>query len=392
MSQTFFKDLPSFSSFTEACNAENYHPAPADWFVVLTDVQGSTKAIQEGRYKDVNMVGAACITAAVNACGDTNIPYVFGGDGATFLIPPQHVDAVKAELLAVKRFSQDLHGLSLRAGIIPISEIRNRNKEFGVAKFVMPTGAALAMFNGGGISLADELLKNDDYFAIQDNGIKAAPCLEGLSCRWHPIPARRETILTLLIMSTSTDPQNSIFREINALISQTLDADQSPVHQSNLSYKWPTLSALRECRMVWKQGNIFKNLSAHVFLISLFNIMNKFNLSLPGLNVPKYKEDMIINSDYRKFDDMLRMVVDCTQEQARTIENHLENMHAEHQIVYGTHYSDTALMTCFVKSLQKDAHVHFIDGNNGGYALAAKQMKERLSTMINSRTQRAENA
>lgn len=45
------------------------------------DIRGSTRAIEEGRYKQVNMVGAAVITAVLNACAGYEIPFVVGGDG-----------------------------------------------------------------------------------------------------------------------------------------------------------------------------------------------------------------------------------------------------------------------------------------------------------------------
>jgi hypothetical protein len=35
-------------------------------------------------------------------------------------------------------------------------------------------------------------------------------------------------------------------------------------------------------------------------------------------------------------------------------------------------------MTCVVFSLQRENHVHFIDGNDGGYALAALQFKQQV--------------
>jgi hypothetical protein len=35
-------------------------------------------------------------------------------------------------------------------------------------------------------------------------------------------------------------------------------------------------------------------------------------------------------------------------------------------------------MTCLVFSLAESRHVHFIDGADGGYALAALQLKEQL--------------
>ena len=46
------------------------------------------------------------------------------------------------------------------------------------------------------------------------------------------------------------------------------------------------------------------------------------------------------------------------------------------QITYGIHESSQALMTCLVFSLAGN-HVHLIDGADGGYALAAKQMKQQ---------------
>jgi hypothetical protein len=46
--------------------------------------------------------------------------------------------------------------------------------------------------------------------------------------------------------------------------------------------------------------------------------------------------------------------------------------------VYGLHISDRALMTCLVFE-RNGRQVHFVDGADGGYALAAKEMKQKLS-------------
>ena len=47
------------------------------------------------------------------------------------------------------------------------------------------------------------------------------------------------------------------------------------------------------------------------------------------------------------------------------------------KLVYGFHVSDRALMTCLVYKAQ-GRHTAFIDGADGGYALAAKVLKENL--------------
>ena len=63
----FYKRVPAFRDIEGFTDPSRYQTLPADWRVVIADIRGSTKAIAEGRYKDVNMMGAACITAVLNA-------------------------------------------------------------------------------------------------------------------------------------------------------------------------------------------------------------------------------------------------------------------------------------------------------------------------------------
>ena len=57
----FYANLPAFDEFPDVTDLSLYAPLPDDWFVVVADIKGSTKAIGEGRYKDVNLMGAACL-------------------------------------------------------------------------------------------------------------------------------------------------------------------------------------------------------------------------------------------------------------------------------------------------------------------------------------------
>lgn len=75
---------------------------------------------------------------------------------------------------------------------------------------------------------------------------------------------------------------------------------------------------------------------------------------------------------------MIRMVIDVTPEMHQRVESLLEDYHRRGRLAYGLHVSETALMTCLVKH-HKERPVHFIDGGDGGYALAAKGLKARLS-------------
>jgi len=49
------------------------------------------------------------------------------------------------------------------------------------------------------------------------------------------------------------------------------------------------------------------------------------------------------------------------------------------EIVYGLHRADSALMTCLVFSLEKAEHIHFVDGSDGGFTSAAKNLKAKRS-------------
>jgi hypothetical protein len=85
---------------------------------------------------------------------------------------------------------------------------------------------------------------------------------------------------------------------------------------------------------------------------------------------------MLANTDFQKFDDMLRMIREVSREEKDELLKLLEKHRQAGQLYYGTHFSPQALMTCLVFSF--DHHIHFVDGGDGGYALAAKQLKAQM--------------
>ena len=101
----------------------------------------------------------------------------------------------------------------------------------------------------------------------------------------------------------------------------------------------------------------------------------RLKLRVGGFVPERYERELIANSDFRKFDDSLRMVLDCTPELAAEIENYLKAAAADGIVRFGTHKQSAAMMTCFTPSPVQSNHVHFIDGADGGYASAAAAMK-----------------
>ena len=91
----------------------------------------------------------------------------------------------------------------------------------------------------------------------------------------------------------------------------------------------------------------------------------------------EYKHNLIVNTDYRKFDELLRMVISGSAAQSQQLRSILEDYQAEGKIAFGIHASPSSLITCIVTDYDKN-HVHFLDGANGGYAMATREMKLQL--------------
>ena len=95
-----------------------------------------------------------------------------------------------------------------------------------------------------------------------------------------------------------------------------------------------------------------------------------------------YRRQVVENSDFRKYDDNLRMTLDCTPALADRIEERLRQAADEHIIRFGMHRQSSAIMTCIVPSISASDHFHFVDGAAGGYASAARQLKQSIGTGV----------
>ena len=94
-----------------------------------------------------------------------------------------------------------------------------------------------------------------------------------------------------------------------------------------------------------------------------------------GFDPARYRHQLVENTDFRKFEDGLRMTLDCTPALADRLEALLAEAQESGIVRYGLHRQDAALMTCFVPSPTRSDHIHFVDGAMGGYTMAARTLK-----------------
>lgn len=80
MSEEWLKTVPVLDHFAQVADPSRFMPLPDDWVIGVSDVVDSTGAIAAGRYKAVNLAGAATISAVANALGGRLSLFVFGGE------------------------------------------------------------------------------------------------------------------------------------------------------------------------------------------------------------------------------------------------------------------------------------------------------------------------
>ena len=163
-----------------------------------------------------------------------------------------------------------------------------------------------------------------------------------------------------------------ILKKLEELYDGKLE-DANPVNYDKMSYKSFSESYSNEKRLhtsMWSFG-FLKRISSIFISVLLF----KIGIPKKIFDPTPYARSMGTHSDYRKFDDMLRMTIDCSPKQIDLITAYLENLFEKGEINFGMHSSNNSIMTCFVNGLSIGNHIHFIDGDNGGYAMAAKKLK-----------------
>lgn len=380
----FYENITPIKDFNDVMNIELYKPCPEDWLMILTDIQGSTKAIENGRQKDVNLIGASAIAAVQNVIGSRQIPFAFGGDGATFVVPPEFEKELRTELLKLKNHSNENFGLELRVCLIPVRVLIEKKTEVLIGKYSLADKNSIALFLGSGFQLAEQILKTADSnfeLKIPPSSEKiSAPNLTNLSCRWDQIPTKYGVIASVLIMSRNSEKSIDTYKAILSDIEKYVRLIRyNPVADRKLTPIHFIKQMFYEKKNNMDRPAIYRVLRLVVnYIFVTYSALTGKNL-LKKVEVVEYINDTFINSDYKKIDGILKMVIDCTLEEKDNLMAVLNKYRSNGKIFYGIHLSDSSLMTCVVHDMKDNQHIHFIDGNNGGYAFAAKELKSQMN-------------
>ena len=97
-----------------------------------------------------------------------------------------------------------------------------------------------------------------------------------------------------------------------------------------------------------------------------------------------YVESIPDMSDTLTIDGRINTVIAGTAAQRQSLSRLLDSMEADGAILFGLYASSASIMSCYVRN-RDDQHIHFVDGADGGYTLAATLLKRKIRDRDNRR-------
>jgi hypothetical protein len=372
----FTRRLPVGAEFSTVLEDALYHPVPADWLIAVSDVVGSRKAIAAGGYKAVNMAGVAMIGALMNALKTQDLPFIFGGDGAAIVCAPSDRDVVADTLASTVAWVRDDLGLTLRAALVPVSVVREKGFDVLVQATRISEAVNNYAFRGGGISCAEALMKAGE-FAVPAAAPGARPDLTGLSCRWSPISAQGRSVVSIIIEAGRSGAAGFPDRAVRLLHLAGMSGGRSgsPARGGGLNLSWPPRDIELEAKATRGAGSLLRR-KLGLYASTLFAwFLFATGIPVGAFDPKRYRQFTSLNTDYRKFQDGLRITVSLDEAELAKLTAFLEGERQAGNLRYGLCVQDSAILTCYVPSVTSDSHFHFLDGAGGGYAQAAENMR-----------------
>lgn len=389
MNDHFYKNLPRLEGSLKPIlrTPDAFVAVPDDWRVIVSDIQGSTKATFEGHGRDINTLAASCVIACLNVAKKhgVEIPFLYGGDGATMLVPKPLCDEMIESLKSLRANAHKTYGLRLRVGFVAIAKIYEKGEQLRIAKWAVSPKYNQAIFLGNGLAVADKIIKADpDTGHIPETEMAREVDLDGLKCRWNPIaPLQpKEEVVCAIIESRKTELQGEVYAEVLEAFDYIYGEyhDRHPVAERFLS---PSLSLANMRR------RILLSQDAHqVFAIADEIVRSFVNIVVFGLgqkfgrfDPKKYLHDLVLATDTLHVSgNTMYTIISGTKKQRTALREALDTLEKSGKIFYGLASCPSSVMTCYVQR-HDEGHHHFLDGSEGGYTLAAKEWKEKRKTI-----------
>lgn len=380
----FYKNIPKSNlPLTELLKNETlFYKVPKRWSIVVTDIENSTAAVDRGAHNDVNLSATGSIVTVLNTLKTVDskikIPYFFGGDGSTFIIPNTVLEPVLIALNNYSRHIEKTVNLNLRVGHIAVEKVYANNVSLRITKIRHNRYFTTPAVLGNGLKYAEHFIKEGFKESNTSNNDDTEPDLQGMECRWDEIYPN-ETDKKVICLLVDCDDENeqaevygTIMKEID-LIFGNLEK-RNPI--STLKLKLNTSLANIRKEMYLKIGKHEMTYLISNWLVTLVGRVY-FKFFKEG-KLYKYRITQL--SDTIMLDGFLNTVISGTVKQVDRLKILLDDLESKNKIIYGIHITHASIMSCYIED-RAEKHIHFVDGTEGGYTSAAIMFKEKMKKL-----------
>ncbi|NOT52646.1 MAG: DUF3095 domain-containing protein [Chitinophagaceae bacterium] len=353
-----------------------FYKIPENWDVVITDVKKSTQAVADGLHETVNLVATGSIVAVLNIAAKAGItvPFFFGGDGATFIIPSSILEPAMKALLQHQQNTEQNFKIMLRVGHVPVEDIYAGGHFLNISKAKASDLFSIPVVLGDGLSYAERIIKGDDYktgsYLMNEDDLD----LTGMQCRWDKIkpPENYDEVVSLLVTVRNMAGQPVIFKKVIDKLDEIYGehGKRKPITVSKLKLK-TTLNKIGT-EMKAKLGRRNTGYLLRNWFATILG-----SLYFKTKTGKKYLNQLVELSDTLVMDGRINTVISGTKQQREQLQAALDEMEQKGEIHYGLHVSSESVMSCYVRNMNED-HIHFVDGGGGGYTKAAGVLKKKL--------------
>lgn len=356
-----------------------FYRIPEDWHVVVTDVMNSTQAALDGRHQTVNLVATGSIVAVLNIANksDISIPFFFGGDGATFILPPTLLDKSLTALHQHQENTKKNFDLTLRVGHVPVANLYAEESDLKISKLKTSDLFTIPVILGDGLTFAEKKIKsNSTNFPELEANLPELD-MSGMQCRWDKIkpPANNFEIVSLIVIARNNHEQSIVFKDVMLVIEK--------IYGNAINRKPISIDKLKLKATFGKLAAEMKTKLSRYNLVYLTKTWLTTLLGKAYFNTKKGKEylyKLVDLSDTLVIDGKINTVITGTAIQRTELEAALLNIENNGRIFYGLHVSNASVMSCYVRNLH-DQHIHFVDGADGGYTKAAGVLKKKMAAL-----------
>lgn len=356
---------------------EAFQQIPSNWSVIVTDIKGSTEAVQDGLSELVNMIATGSIIAALNIAAKVKIdfPFFFGGDGATLIVPPTLLTEIMDALVLHQNNVKEEFNIDLRVGCLSVSDVYKADTHINIAKVSINALYSIPIVLGNGLQYAEKIIKSKVINIPDLNNSNLELNLEGMECRWKKIlpPTNADEVVCLIIHIKKESEQATYFKEVLDKADTIYGAYQkrNPISLPRLRMDAGLQKIKMELKMRKPNFRFIEWMKNWVLMIG-----GKY-LYLPSKSGKKFLNELIKLADIFVLDGKMSMVISGKIAQRKQLLKYLDEMETAGKILYGVHVSQESIISCYVRNRAAN-HIHFIDGGNGGYTKAAVLLKKKI--------------